>query len=40
MLILFVKYHDAFCQAAAFLMDRESDLEVGSQARWPRDGRR
>ena len=32
MLILFVDYHAAFRQAASHVMDRESDLEVVSQA--------
>ena len=32
MLILFVEYHAAFRQSAAFMMDQEEDLKVGSQA--------
>ena len=31
-LILFVEYHAAFRQSAAFMMDQEEDLEVVSQA--------
>ena len=31
-LILFVEYHRAFREAASYLMDREQDLEVVSQA--------
>ncbi len=32
MLILFVEHHAAFRQSASYLMDREPDLEVVSQA--------
>jgi DNA-binding NarL/FixJ family response regulator len=37
--ILFVEYHTAFRQAASYLMDREPDLEVVSQAGSVADGR-
>jgi DNA-binding NarL/FixJ family response regulator len=37
--ILFVEYHSAFRQAAAFLMDRKSDLVVVSQAASVVEGR-
>ena len=39
MLILFVEYHDAFRQSASYLMDREDDLEVVSQASSVAEGR-
>ena len=39
MLILFVEYHDAFRQTASYLMDREDDLEVVSQAGSVAEGR-
>ena len=39
MLILFVEYHQAFRQAASYLMDREDDLEVVSQAGSVAEGR-
>ena len=38
-LILFVEYHAAFRQSASYLMDREVDLEVVSQASSVREGR-
>jgi DNA-binding NarL/FixJ family response regulator len=37
--ILFVEYHAAFRQSASYLMDREADLEVVSQASSVREGR-
>ena len=37
-LILFVEYHVAFRQSAAYLMDQEPDLEVVSQAGSVREG--
>lgn len=40
MFILFVEYHDAFRQAASYLMDREDDLEVVSQAGSVAEGRK
>ena len=39
MLILFIEYHDAFRQAASYLMDQEEDLEVVSQAGSVAEGR-
>ena len=39
MLILFVEYHSAFRQSAAFMMDREEDLQVVSQAGSVAEGR-
>ena len=39
MLILFVEYHTAFRQSAYYLMDREPDLEVVSQAASVAEGR-
>lgn len=39
MLILFVEYHRAFREAASYLMDREQDLEVVSQAGSVAEGR-
>ena len=38
-LILFVEYHAAFRQSAAFMMDQEEDLEVVSQAASVAEGR-
>ena len=38
-LILFVEYHTAFRQSASYLMDREPDLEVVSQAGSVAEGR-
>jgi DNA-binding NarL/FixJ family response regulator len=38
-LILFVEYHTAFRQSASYLMDREPDLEVVSQAASVAEGR-
>lgn len=38
-LILFVEYHAAFRQSAAFMMDREEDLEVVAQAGSVAEGR-
>ena len=32
MLILFVEYHASFRQSASYMMDREADMEVVSQA--------
>ena len=37
--ILFVEYHSAFRQSASFLMNREDDLEVVSQAGSVAEGR-
>ena len=37
---MFVEYHTAFRQSASYLMDREPDLEVVSQAGSVADGRR
>ena len=39
MLILFVEHHAAFRQSASYLMDREPDLEVVSQAGSVAEGR-
>ncbi len=39
MLILFVEYHASFRQAASYLMDQESDMEVVSQAGSVAEGR-
>jgi DNA-binding NarL/FixJ family response regulator len=39
MLILFVEYHRAFREAASYVMDREQDLEVVSQAGSVAEGR-
>jgi len=39
-LILFVEYHSAFRQAASYLMDQESDLEVVAQGGSVAEGRR
>jgi DNA-binding NarL/FixJ family response regulator len=38
-LILFVEYHRTFRQAASYLMDQESDMEVVSQAGSVAEGR-
>ena len=39
MLILFVEYHEAFRQSVSYLMNREDDLEVVSQASSVAEGR-
>ena len=39
MLILFVEYHASFRQSASFMMDREDDMEVVSQAGSVAEGR-
>lgn len=39
MLILFVEYHASFRQSASYLMDREDDMEVVSQAGSVAEGR-
>jgi two-component system, NarL family, response regulator DevR len=39
-LILFVEYHNAFRQAASFLIDQEPDLEVVAQGGSVAEGRR
>jgi two-component system response regulator DevR len=38
--ILFVEYHNAFRQAASYLMDKEADLEVVAQAASVAEARR
>src|SRR5215210_1745803 len=38
-LILFVEYHSAFRQAASYVMDQESDLEVVAQSGSVAEGR-
>ena len=40
MLILFVEYHAAFRQSASYMMGRELDMEVVSQAGSVAEGRR
>jgi two-component system, NarL family, response regulator YdfI len=39
-LILFVEYHAAFRQSASYLMDRESDMDIVSQAGTVAEGRK